>query len=66
MKRNVGGFDRGFRIVVGLVAIGAGVYFGSWWGALGMIPLLTGAFRWCPVYVPFGASTCEVPRTARA
>ena len=66
MKRNVGGFDRAFRIVVGLVAIGAGVYFHSWWGALGMIPLLTGALRWCPLYVPFGGSTFEARRKARA
>ena len=57
MKPNVGGGDRIFRIVVGLVAIGAGIYFKSWWGALGLLPLLTGVFRWCPAYVPFGTST---------
>jgi hypothetical protein len=57
MKPNVGGGDRIFRIVVGFAAIGAGIYFKSWWGALGALPLLTGVFRWCPVYVPFGTST---------
>lgn len=66
MRPNVGGFDRGFRIVLGLAVIGMGVYFKSWWGALGAIPLLTGTFRWCPVYLPFGTSTCEGTRKARA
>jgi hypothetical protein len=57
MTRNVGGFDRVFRAVFGLAVIGAGVYFGSWWGALGAIPLLTAILQWCPVYVPSGFSS---------
>jgi hypothetical protein len=57
MTRNVGGWDRWFRIVLGLVVIGVGIYFKSWWGALGAIPLLTGLVRWCPLYLPFGTST---------
>jgi hypothetical protein len=65
MKANVGGMDRVFRIVVGVVVIALGVYFRSWWGALGAIPLLTGLVRWCPVYLPFRMSTCEGGRTAR-
>jgi hypothetical protein len=64
LKRNVGGFDRGFRVVVGLGVIGAGMYFRSWWGAVGAIPLLTGLFARCPVYLPFGTSTCEERPTA--
>lgn len=59
MKANVGGFDRSFRVVLGLIVIGLGVYFRSWWGALGAIPFLTGTLRWCPVYLPFGMSTCS-------
>ena len=65
MKPNVGGLDRGFRVVLGMVVIGAGLYFKSWWGALGLVPLLTGVLRWCPVYVPLGTSTDE-GRRARA
>ncbi|HTK31270.1 MAG TPA: DUF2892 domain-containing protein [Candidatus Saccharimonadaceae bacterium] len=61
MKPNVGGLDRAFRIVLGLVVIGVGVYFKSWWGALGLMPLLTGLLRWCPVYLPFGTTTCTPP-----
>ena len=59
MKPNVGGSDRAFRALVGLVAIAAGVYFRSWWGALGLIPLATAAIRWCPLYLPFGTSTAK-------
>ena len=58
MKRNVGGLDRAFRVVLGLVILGLGVYYRSWWGALGLAPLLTGAFAFCPLYGPSGTSTC--------
>jgi hypothetical protein len=65
MTHNVGGLDRNFRIVLGLAVIGLGIYFNSWWGALGALPLLTGLLRWCPVYLPFGTSTCEPRPVAR-
>jgi len=58
MKQNVGGLDRTLRIIVGLVIIAAGFYFQSWWGAVGVIPLLTGSLGWCPAYLPFGISSC--------
>ncbi|MFT6928066.1 MAG: hypothetical protein ACJAZP_003714 [Psychromonas sp.] len=58
MKHNVGSLDRSLRIIVGLVVIAAGVYFQSWWGAVGLIPLLTGSIGWCPAYLPFGISSC--------
>ena len=57
LRRNVGSWDQVFRVVVGVVAIGLGVYFKSWWGTLGVIPLLTGLFGWCPLYVPFATTT---------
>ena len=43
MVRNVGSADRVARIVVGLGIIAAGLYLGSWWGAVGLIPLITAA-----------------------
>ena len=66
MNRNVGGLDRGFRIVFGLLVIAVGIVYRSWWGALGAIPLLTGIFAWCPVYLPFGTSTCVPEKRASA
>jgi hypothetical protein len=59
MKINMGPVDRGIRAVVGLVVIVLGVVFKSWWGAIGLLPLLTAAIGWCPAYLPFGISTCR-------
>ena len=58
MRCNVGKTDRIIRILIGLAVIGVGVYFKSWWGAIGVIPLFTAAIGWCPAYSPFGISTC--------
>lgn len=60
MKRNVGNIDRVIRIVIGLAILLAGFYFGSWWGAVGLVPLLTAAIGWCPLYLPLGLSTCSI------
>jgi sulfite exporter TauE/SafE len=60
MKANVGGIDKILRIVAGIVVIALGFYFKSWWGAVGLIPLLTGLINWCPLYVPFKCSTKKV------
>lgn len=60
MKKNVGGMDKTLRIVVGLGVISAGVYFQSWWGAVGAVPLMTGLMGWCPPYAMFGINTCSM------
>ena len=57
MKTNMGNIDRILRGIVGVVVIGLGFYFNSWWGALGLIFLATALISWCPMYVPFGLST---------
>ena len=59
MKCNVGKVDKVMRIVLGIAIVGAGIYFKSWWGAVGAVPLLTAAIGWCPLYAPFGLSTCS-------
>jgi Inner membrane protein YgaP-like, transmembrane domain len=59
MKKNVGRIDRVLRIVIGLVIIGAGVYYHSWWGAIGALPLLTAVVGWCPPYALLGIDTCK-------
>lgn len=58
-KSNVGGIDRVLRIVVGLALI-ALVFVGPQtpWGWLGLVPLLTGFVRTCPLYSLIGLSTC--------
>lgn len=62
MKCNVGKIDRMFRITMGIIIILAGFYYQSWWGAVGIVPILTGSIRWCPAYLPFGFSTCETDK----
>lgn len=59
MKCNIGKADRIFRYLLGMVIILTGIYFKSWWGAVGLLPILTATIRWCPAYVPFGFSTCH-------
>lgn len=61
MKANVGGIDRILRIVVGLVliALAATGTVGAW-GWIGVVPLLTGVFRFCPAYPLLGMSTCSM------
>lgn len=58
MTCNVGGADRTLRIIVGLAILGAGFYFSSPLGLIGLVPLGTGIFRWCPLYVPLKLRTC--------
>ena len=57
---NVGTIDRGLRIVVGLVLL-ALVFVGpqTLWGLLGIVPLATAVFRWCPAYSLLGMNTCK-------
>jgi hypothetical protein len=57
MKANVGGFDRILRFLAGLAILGAGYYFKSWWGLIGLVPLATAVFRFCPAYLPIGLNT---------
>lgn len=59
MKCNVGGNERGVRILVGMAALSAGVYFKSWWGLAGLVPFATGIFGYCPLWTIFGISTCK-------
>jgi hypothetical protein len=59
MVRNVGGADKIIRIVLGLAIIVAGLLAKSWWGIIGIIPLLTAIFGFCPAYLPFGIKTCK-------
>jgi len=60
MKPNMGKTDRVIRLLVGLIIVGIGVYFKSWWGAIGLVPISTAAIGWCGLYTLLGTSTCKV------
>ena len=59
MNKNIGSTDRVVRIIAGAALIGAGVYFQSWWGVIGAVPILTALIGWCPPYALLGISTCN-------
>ena len=55
MKANIGTIDRTLRIVIGLALIGltlAGMI--GVWGWIGLLPLATGLFRFCPAFTLLG------------
>ncbi len=60
MTKNVGNIERVLRIIVGLAVIAWGVTSSNLWGAVGLVPLLTGVIGWCPPYSIFGFNTCSV------
>jgi hypothetical protein len=70
MSVNMGVIDRVLRFAVGIVLIAFAVgviYPGTGWNALGwigLVPIATALFGFCPLYAVLGISTC--PAKARA
>ena len=60
MKTNIGSTDRSIRLLLALAIGGLGYYYGSVWGYLAAVPLLTAFVRFCPLYAVLGVSTCSV------
>ncbi len=60
LERNEHPLDRGLRIVVGIVLLSL-VFVGpkTPWGALGIVPLVTGLLGTCPLYSLLGIRTCK-------
>ncbi|MGC3872501.1 YgaP family membrane protein [Halomonas sp. GXIMD04776] len=60
MKPNVGNVERGIRIAAGLILIALTLTSViGWWGWIGIVPLITGLFRFCPAYRLLGINTCK-------
>lgn len=60
MKKNIGSADRIARFIIGIAIIALGIFYNSWWGAIGLIPIVTASINWCPLYAPFGI--CTIPK----
>jgi hypothetical protein len=62
---NVGGVDRILRIAVGLILIVLALLgqIGPW-GFIGLLPLATGLFRFCPAYKLIGFSSCPLRKSS--
>ena len=70
MFANVGSFDRIARVIIGLLLIAYAIPLGfahtgwNWVGWIGVVPLLTAIFGFCPAYALLGISTCPAKRAA--
>lgn len=69
MKKNMGTADRVIRLIVAAV-IGVLYYTGTISGTLGIVLLvlaavfvLTSFVSFCPLYAPFGISTCATKKS---
>ncbi|HSG67499.1 MAG TPA: DUF2892 domain-containing protein [Bacteroidales bacterium] len=65
MKKNMGNIDRAIRIILAIV-IAALIYLGEISGTtaivlgiFAVIFLITSLVGFCPLYLPFGLSTCK-------
>jgi len=59
MKCNIGKTDRNIRIIIAVLIFIVGIIFQTWWGLLGLIPLITAITGFCGLYVPFNISTVK-------
>ncbi len=60
MSKNVGAVDRVARIVVGLAVLSLLFILEGgqrWLGLIGLVPLVTGVFSFCPAYRLVGLNT---------
>ena len=66
MTANVGTVDRIVRLIIGLLLLGYAMRIGfadtgwNWVGWIGVIPILTAIFAYCPLYSFLGCSTCPL------
>ncbi|MGN6235508.1 YgaP family membrane protein [Dyella sp.] len=59
MKANVGSLDKWLRIAVGAVLLVWALAGGPVWAWIGVVPLATGLFNFCPLYALIGMNTCK-------
>lgn len=59
MQANVGGIDKWVRIALGVALIAWAVMGGPVWAWIGVVPLATGLFNFCPLYKVLGINTCK-------
>lgn len=62
MTQNIGGIEKAIRIVLGVALLGWGFVLSdpmNYWGAIGIVPLVTALIGWCPAWSIFGVNTCK-------
>jgi len=64
MTENLGTIDRVLRLIIGIALLAFALELGfpdtgwNWVGWIGVVPLLTALFGYCPAYSVFRISTC--------
>ena len=53
-------------MLVGVVVILFGVITESWWGLIGLLPIMTAVTSFCGLYTLLGISTCKVKATQKS
>lgn len=56
-KQNIGLLDSWLRFAAGFIIIFVGYFYGQPWALLGLIPVFTFIFSWCPLYTFLGIDT---------
>lgn len=62
MKSNVGRTDKVLRILLGLALIAWALAGGPVWAWVGLVPLATGLFNFCPLYALLGIDSGRARR----
>ncbi|MGB9679377.1 MAG: YgaP family membrane protein [Minisyncoccia bacterium] len=62
MKTNIGSTDKIIRYIIGILLLSM-LFFVSgsakYWGLIGLIPIITAAIGFCPLYTIFGINTAN-------
>ena len=59
--KNAGNVDRIIRVALGIILLSLTVVGPqSLWGLVGLVPLITGAVGFCPLYKLVGMNTCPI------
>ena len=60
MNCNVGKTEQVIRITIGAAIVLVALYYRSWWGLIGLVPIITGVTRYCPANAVLGIQNCKV------
>lgn len=59
MKKNMGDLDKKLRLGFGVATLTIGYLNDSWWGLIGLVPIITSFISFCPFYLPLKMSTIK-------
>lgn len=62
MKTNIGYTDKIIRYIIGIILLSMLLFISGnakYWGLLGLVPIITAAIGFCPLYTIFGINTAK-------